>query len=161
MYWAACDADGRSGARLFALHRRGVCDCRRCGDDDLRRRLHGPRQAGRRCLDVSVATCRSVLRLAPRNPPSKFTLQPGVLCRGCAVSRCQEWCIKRNAVQVCCSGGSVLLDATILVQQARRDMLRCNSFSLLQRWKRALCNTPGCCQGSMCGYGVVLASALK
>ena len=63
---------------MFALHRRGVRDCRHCGDDDLRRRLHGPRQAGCRCLDVSIATCRSVLQLAPRNPPSKFTLQPGV-----------------------------------------------------------------------------------
>ena len=50
--------DGRWGSRLLALNRRGVCDCRRCGDDNLRSRHHGRRQAGGSCLDVSVATCR-------------------------------------------------------------------------------------------------------
>jgi hypothetical protein len=74
----ACDADGRRGARLFALHRRGVRDCRRCGDEDLRRRHHGRRRADGRCLDVSVATSRSMLRLVSTGW-LKFTLQPGVL----------------------------------------------------------------------------------
>jgi hypothetical protein len=132
---------------LFALHRRSVRDCRRCGDDDLRRRRHGPRQAGRRCLDVSVATCRPCRKLLHGNPPSSFTLQPGVLCGGCAVCRCQEWCNKRNALQAV----SVLLDTKMFVQQAHCDMLRCNSFSSLQRWNRARRNAPQCCQGSLCG----------
>jgi hypothetical protein len=82
VYGTACDADGRWGARLLALNRRGVRNCRRRCNDDPRRRHHGPRQAGLRFLDVSIATCRSVLQLAPRNPPSKFTLQPGVLYTG-------------------------------------------------------------------------------
>jgi hypothetical protein len=72
----------------------------------------------------------SVSQLAPRNPPSSFTLQPGVLCGGCAVCRCQEWCNKCNTLQAV----SVLLDAKMLVQQAHCVMicyavtafLRCN-----------------------------------
>ena len=73
----ALDIDGRLGARLLAVYRRGVRACRRCGDDDLRRRHHGPRQADLRalgCLDVSVATSCSVLQLNPRNRRSSCSL---------------------------------------------------------------------------------------
>ena len=75
VYGTACDADGRRGTILFALHRRGVRDCCRCIDDDLRRRHHGRRQAGRRCLDVSVATSRSIVAMVEVHTAAWRTLQ--------------------------------------------------------------------------------------
>jgi hypothetical protein len=66
------------------------------------------------------------------------------------IGRCQQWCNMRNAIQACCRGVSVLLDVTMLAQQAHCDTLRCNSFSLLQRWNRARRNTLECCQGNLC-----------
>jgi hypothetical protein len=131
VYGTACDADGRWGARLLALYRRGVRDCRRCGDDDLRRRHHGPRRADGRCLDVSVATSRSMLQLVSTGR-LKFTLQPGVLYslvyRSVSTVVQQAQCNTSMLQKV-----SVLLDVTMFVQQAHCDMLRCNSFSLFER----------------------------
>jgi hypothetical protein len=79
-----------------------VRDCRRCGDDDLRRRLHGPTQAGRRCLDVSGAASCAVLQLCSTES-LKLTMQPTVLCWLCNKGRCQQCRNKHVAVEVCCS----------------------------------------------------------
>ena len=127
---------------MLALYRRSVRDCRRCGDDDLRRRQYGPRQADRRalgCIDVSVAASCSVLQLAPRTLHWLGSVSVSALVQE---ARCNT---------IGCIGVSALLDPTMFVQQARCDMLRCNSFSLLQRWNRARRNTPRCCQRNLCG----------
>jgi hypothetical protein len=59
-----------------------VRDCRRCGDDDLRRHHHGPRQADGRCLDVvaSVRTAKDISLAAV-----------GTEIRQLAAQLCEEW----------------------------------------------------------------------
>ena len=51
---------------MVALYRRGVGDCRRCGDDELRRRHDGRREADPCVLNVSVAASCAGLQLPPR-----------------------------------------------------------------------------------------------
>ncbi len=120
---------------MFALHRRGVRDCRHCCDDDLRRRLHGPRQAGRRCLDVSGAASCAVLQLCSTES-SKLTMQPSILgttiscvCGKFSVFRrpLQNWRGASLRVATWCS--SLQDDATHTTSQ--RVAQRCSTSSSL------------------------------
>ena len=114
---------------MLALNRRGVRDCCRCIDDDLRRRHHGRRQADGRCLDVSVTTSRSMLQLVNGMFEVHIAAWRTLHWR---IGRCQKWCNRRNAIQVCCRGVSVLLDVAMFVQQAVLRHVFCVAVSVLR-----------------------------
>jgi hypothetical protein len=119
----------------LALHRRGVRDCRRCGDDDLRRRHHGPRQADRRCLDVSGAASCAVLQLCSteslkRTMQPSITLHNNIVCCGkfsVFRSPLQNW--RGASLRVAASCSSLHDDATHTASQ--RVARRCSTSSSL------------------------------
>ena len=67
----------------------------------------------------------------------KFALQPGVLCRGCATCRRQEWCNK-----VCCSRSMLQrgLGRCCFTWQCSFATSALRYGTPQQRWNRARCN---------------------